>query len=346
MPNVVGAGGLSALVKSGLTVRGKPVVVAGSGPLLLAVAAEVRRHGASIVCLAEQAGFGSLARFGAALPWLAPAKLIQGLAYQYALRGVRYRPHCWPVRAIGSDRVEAVELTDGRRRWTERCDYLACGFGLVPSLELPRLLGCRTEVAHTPGAADSPETGGIKGLPGEPGEGPKPARRESRPTVAEATWTTFVRVGELQETSVPHVFCAGEPTGIGGAERAVIEGQIAGLAASGREAEARRLLTARERQERFTAALARAFALRPELKLLADLDTIVCRCEDVPRAALESCTGWHEAKLHTRCGMGPCQGRICGGATRVLFGWDADSIRPPVLPVSVGALLQSAAGSR
>ena len=42
LPNVTGAGGLQALVKCGLPIRGKCVVIAGSGPLLLAVAAYLR----------------------------------------------------------------------------------------------------------------------------------------------------------------------------------------------------------------------------------------------------------------------------------------------------------------
>ena len=48
LPNVMGAGGLQALVKSGLPIRGKRVVVAGTGPLLLAVASYLRRQGAEI----------------------------------------------------------------------------------------------------------------------------------------------------------------------------------------------------------------------------------------------------------------------------------------------------------
>ncbi len=295
LPNVMGVGGLGTLVKGGLPVGGKRVVVAGSGPLLMAVAAELKEHSAHVVCIAEQAGWGSLLRFASALPRLAPAKLAQALAYQWKLAGVRFRAGCWPVRAVGKEHLESVELTNGKRTWTERCDYLACGFGLIPGIELPLLLGCRAE------------NGGVA-------------------------------VDALQRTSVEGVYCAGEPTGIGGADRSLAEGQVAGLAAAGREAEARRLFAGRDRQLRFGAALARAFALRPELKRLAEPETLVCRCEDVAFQRLECCQSWQEAKLHTRCGMGACQGRVCGGATRVLFGWDNHAIRPPVLPVSVGAL--------
>ena len=61
LPNVMGAGGLQAMVKCGLPVRGKRVVVAGTGPLLLAVAAYLRKHGAEIPMICEQASWNSLA---------------------------------------------------------------------------------------------------------------------------------------------------------------------------------------------------------------------------------------------------------------------------------------------
>jgi hypothetical protein len=41
---------------------------------------------------------------------------------------------------------------------------------------------------------------------------------------------------------------------------------------------------------------------------------------------------WRSAKLHTRCGMGPCQGRVCGPAAEFLFGWKPESVRPPLFP--------------
>src|SRR5437899_4299854 len=54
LPNVMGAGGLQAMVKAGLPIRGKRVVVAGTGPLLLAVAAYLRKQGAKILVICEQ----------------------------------------------------------------------------------------------------------------------------------------------------------------------------------------------------------------------------------------------------------------------------------------------------
>lgn len=41
------------------------------------------------------------------------------------------------------------------------------------------------------------------------------------------------------------------------------------------------------------------------------------------------------------CGLGACQGRADGGAAQFLFGWDNNSVRPPVFPGSVGALISA-----
>ena len=141
-----------------------------------------------------------------------------------------------------------------------------------------------------------------------------------------------MQVDDYQRTSVPGIFCAGEPTGIGGLELSLVEGQIAGLAAAGRETAAQPLFAEREKLRRFARVLDRTFTLRAELRSLPLPETIVCRCEDVTCSHLAPHTSWRAAKLQTRCGMGPCQARICGPAAGFLFGWAQDSIRPPVFP--------------
>ena len=117
------------------------------------------------------------------------------------------------------------------------------------------------------------------------------------------------------------------------------EGVIAGCAAVGRVSQARRYFPERKRQRRFAAALNRAFELRSELKQLADAATLICRCEDVPFERLRNFDSWRAAKLHTRCGMGPCQGRVCGAAAEFLFGWGMETARPPVFPARIESLI-------
>jgi hypothetical protein len=113
------------------------------------------------------------------------------------------------------------------------------------------------------------------------------------------------------------------------------------LAAAGRASEAARLFGKRRRWHDFRRSLSAAFRLREELKTIAASDTLVCRCEDVSFGRLRQFSSWREAKLQTRCGMGPCQGRICGGATRTLFGWGLESVRPPILPSRIETLIET-----
>jgi NADPH-dependent 2,4-dienoyl-CoA reductase/sulfur reductase-like enzyme len=294
LPNVMGAGGLQALAKSGLPLEGKRVVIAGSGPLLLAVAKYMRDHGAKVRAIAEQASHPSVIGFGLQLA-RHPGKLAQAMQLKAALFGLRYLTSCWPVSAHGGERLESVTLERRGKRWEEPCDYLACGFGLIPNLELPALLGCRMGPAG-------------------------------------------VAVDRYQETSVAGVYAAGEVTGIGGLELALSEGEIAGYAAADRHDAAHRLFSARDSHRAFAEALERAFALRPELRRLPADDTLICRCEDVSFGRVRACAGWRDAKLHTRCGMGPCQGRVCGAAVEFLIGWKSESVRPPIFPAPVGSL--------
>jgi len=142
----------------------------------------------------------------------------------------------------------------------------------------------------------------------------------------------------VQQATITNVFAAGEPTGIAGLESALLTGNIAGLAAAGKIEEAKALLPRRQKSERFRAQLRSAFALRPELLNLAQPDTIVCRCEDVTFETLKAYESWSEAKRQTRCGMGACQGRVCGPATEALFGWNTSSVRPPLFPVPLSAM--------
>lgn len=293
LPNVMGAGGLQALAKSGLPIAKKKIVIAGSGPLLLAVAKYLKDHGADVVLVAEQARQGALVSFGMRLA-AHPGKLRQAVSLRAALLGTPYLTSCWPVSAEGANQLEAVTLHWNGKTWTERCDYLACGFGLVPNTEVAALLGCRLRAG--------------------------------------------VETDEWQQTSVPGVYSAGEAAGVGGLDLALVEGEIAGFAAAGAAAEARALFAWRDRSRRFAAALERAFTLREELKSLPDDETLLCRCEDVAMGRVRSCSGWREAKLHTRCGMGPCQGRVCGGAAEFLLGWKVGSVRPPVFPARIEGL--------
>jgi len=294
LPNVMGAGGLQALAKSGLDISGKRIVIAGTGPLLLAVAAYARQCGAKVVAICEQTTRPLMARFALKMT-LVPGKAAEAVRLAYNLRGIPHWTDCWPVAAFGNRRLESVRISRQGQTSEIECDYLACGFHLIPNIELPRMCGCRLE-------------------------------------------NGFVQVDEYQQTSIAGTFCAGEPTGIGGLELALVAGEIAGYAATNWEDRARHLFSKRARYQKVVRILQDAFPLRPELKNLARPDTLVCRCEDVSHQQLREHSSWRGAKLHARCGMGPCQGRVCAPAAQFLFGWEIDSVRPPLFPVRCSSL--------
>jgi NADPH-dependent 2,4-dienoyl-CoA reductase/sulfur reductase-like enzyme len=266
---------LQAFVKSGLNISGKRVVVAGTGPLLLAVAAGLRRADARIVAVVEQAPLRRLGRFSLNLLVGHTGKLIEGAGYGWSILGTPYWTGSWAVGALGDERLRKVRVSSGSQVVEVEADMLAAGFHLVPNTELAQLLHCECERG-------------------------------------------YVIVNPMQQTSLEGVYCVGEATGIGGVEKALIEGRIAALAVSGQMNEARSLTRLRNRHMHFVDELASAFRLRDELRTLATNETVVCRCEDVSHGTLAACHSWREAKLHTRCGMGPFQGRVCGPATQFL----------------------------
>jgi D-hydroxyproline dehydrogenase subunit alpha len=304
LPGVFGAGGLQALVKGGWPIRGRRVLVAGTGPLLLAAASTLRREGARVVGLVEEARSDDLARFAGALA-AHPRKALQALRLGASLLGVHFIRASRVVAAEGARRVERVLLEgEGGRSRTIDCDALAAGWGLIPQTELAQSLGCSLE----------PRLGALA-----------------------------IVVDAAQRTSVDGVLAVGECTGVAGAVAAQLQGETAGrIVAAGLGAAARRPFehAARlAREQAFAAAVASTFAPPADwAKRLRD-DTLVCRCEDVPWSALRSQPDLRSAKLATRCGMGHCQGRLCHDTLAAVMHWPRLPLRPPLSPAPLAALL-------
>lgn len=341
LPGVVGAGGAQAMLKSGLVLPGRRIVVAGSGPLLLAVAGSLAAAGAKVPAVVEAAGYAGYARNPRTLA-ANPGKLFEGAVHGAALlrHGLRPRTRSAVTEAHGTDRVEAVTVSRLDRDWrpvpgTGRriaCDALAVGHGLVPQLELATGLGCATH--RTPDG------------------------------------TYALVLDDRQRTSVPGVWAAGEAGGVGGAQLALAEGELAALtiAAVSRSAvrpDARRAVALRRTRSRlraFAAVMAAAHRPGPGWPDWLSDDTDVCRCEEVPAGEVRAAVadlGAHDArtvKLFTRAGMGWCQGRMCGPAVDCLAGADsyADACtdagagpdrRPLSCPVPLAALSEPATPS-
>jgi thioredoxin reductase/bacterioferritin-associated ferredoxin len=312
LPGVVTAGAAQSLAKAESVLPGRRIVIAGSGPFLLPVAQELSVRGAEIVAVAEATRRREWARAGPRM-LRHPARLRDYVAYRARLRRM---PFLWGhviVRADGDRRVESVTLARADRAWrpraaTERTfavDAVATAYGFLPSIELARALGCAVD-----GEAVVHDDG--------------------------------------MRTTVPHVFVAGEVAGLGGAELALAEGEIAGHAAAGsRERSA--TLRRRRHAAHFAGVLADLFGPRPGLLELADGATTLCRCEDVTVDELDAAIAagartLGELKVATRCGQGPCQGRICAHLVAARAPEPGDALfgpRPPLRPISLETLVEA-----
>jgi NADPH-dependent 2,4-dienoyl-CoA reductase/sulfur reductase-like enzyme len=293
LPNVMGCGGAQAMMKGGMSVAGKKVVVAGSGPLLLAVAWSFAQAGAELKAIVEQVPGGKLNKFAMSL-LSQPSKLLQGIKYRLGTLKAPFITGSWISEAHGSSELEAVSVSGAKEQKFD-CDILACGFGLVPNSEFAVLQGCDTK-------------------------------------------EDFVVVDDNQCSSVEDVWCIGELTGIGGVDKALLEGEIAGLAVSGEKTD--HLQSKRAKCSKFTQKLAEVYALNPSIKKLSHDDTLVCRCEDVSYGELKEHKSQRSAKLYTRCGMGACQGRICSAACGELFSWQRNKVSTPLIPLPLSAFTE------
>ncbi len=333
LPGVFTAGGAQSLVKTQRVLPGENVLLAGTGPLQLALANQITEAGGRVVAIAEA---------GRIENWLALIRRALGqwqligdaVHYLYGVRkaGIPlWRRHII-VEARGQGQVEEAVVAEVDKNWrpkpgtyrTLKVDTLCVGYGFVPSVELTRLAECEHRY--------EPLLGG---------------------------WIP-VRNNHM-ETTVPDVYAVGDCTGIAGSLVAIEEGRIAGLAAARSlgylpSGEARkRMVPSRVRLaglQRLREVLDGISVPRPGLYELAKQDTLVCRCEEitlgeVKTALSDGATDMKEVKRMTRMGMGNCQGRMCGPAMQEIMarekGLSPDSIgylnpRPPVRPIPLGVL--------
>ena len=206
LPGVFTAGGAQALLKGNLVLPGRRVVVAGTGPLLLPVATGLATAGAKVLALYEANNIRGYAKNP--LPLLSnPTKLAEGLDYARQLTRARIPVHTGRmiIEAQGTDALEAVVAArpDGTDPQRIRCDSLAIGYGLAPQIDLALTLGAAT--THL------------------------------------SDGTIALRVNTTQRTTIPGLYAAGEAAGVAGAETALLEGEIAGLAVAQAAARARRV---------------------------------------------------------------------------------------------------------
>ena len=323
LPGVVTAGGAQALLKGHGVLVGDRIVVAGTGPFLLPVAAALAEAGARVLGVFEANSPLGFARRPAAVARNL-AKLTEGAGYLRVLRRHRIPFHARKavVAAHGDDRVRAVTVATLDRAWhvVDRqeiaCDAVAVGYGFTPQLDLPLQLGCDTHL--------------------------------------DADGSLVATADDHQRASVPDVYLAGEVCGVGGAQLSLVEGAIAGTHAAG-GTPGPRLFRRRAALRAFAAAMHHTYPVPGGWQTWLAGDTVVCRCEEVPVATIHrsivdlGATDPRAVKLLARPGMGLCQGRVCGYATACLTAGERPptaselrgiASRPVAQPITLGRLAE------
>jgi NADPH-dependent 2,4-dienoyl-CoA reductase/sulfur reductase-like enzyme len=332
LPGVLTPGAAQALLKGSQVAVGSRVVVAGAGPFLLPVAASLLAAGVRVAGVYEA---GAPLRYGRRPGAIALGKLREAAGYAATLarHRVPYRTRHAVVAAWGASAVSGVDVArldpagyavPGSRRMVE-CDAVAVGYGFTPQLELPLALGCATRM--------------------------------------DVDGSLVLAVDPAGRTTVPGVYAAGEVTGVGGADLALVEGRLVGavvvMDSGGRgplaDPELTALLGRRTGQRRFARLMHEVHAPPAGWLSWLEPETLVCRCEEVPVARVRAAvTEWGATDARTvkglcRPGMGWCQGRVCGYATAALTAQlvgrplAADDLRsfarrPIAVPVTLGTL--------
>ena len=335
LPGVMTPGGAQSMVKSMKIIPGGRILIAGSGPFLLVVAALLHAAGAEVVGVVETARRRDAIPHFAGL--LSNIKLLQqGRHYLNQLRKAGIPLH-WGhlvTRAEGAETVERVKISacdaSGKpcgEESTIDVDTLCVGYGFIPRTELTQMANCKMEYRELLGG-----------------------------------W--IPRVDQTLSTSVPGVRVAGDGGGVAGAIVAELEGTLSGLAAAyslgglsqmAYDTKAGPVTKQLRKMQRFRLALDRIYRIRPGLLDLACSDTTICRCEEISRKEMEDGiqfggTNISTLKVITRIGMGPCQGKMCWPmVARLIAEQEGKSVeeigdlraRPPIGPLNMTDLLNA-----
>jgi NADPH-dependent 2,4-dienoyl-CoA reductase/sulfur reductase-like enzyme len=325
LPGVMSAGGAQALLKSSGLVPAGRVVLAGTGPLLWLLAAQLLRAGAAIAAILETTLAANYLPAVRHLPaFLCSPYLAKGIALMAQVRGkARVIGGVKGISALGTDQLRQVSFLTQKGWQREECDHLILHQGVVPDVNLAMSIGIKHRW--------------------------------------DAVQLCFVpELDAVGNSSVAGIAVAGDGAGIAGARIAEERGRLAALAAIGAlggggfndVASARSIGRSLSRHARGRSFLDALYRPARPMRVPASDAVLVCRCEEVTAGQIRDavglgCTGPNQVKSFLRCGMGPCQGRQCGltvteliaqarGVTPQEVGYYR--LRPPIKPISLGEL--------
>jgi thioredoxin reductase/bacterioferritin-associated ferredoxin len=327
LPGVILAGAALSLVKTQYILPGKRILLCGTGPLQWVLANRLINAGAEITGVLDANQFPWMGWRFASNVWGQWERLKEGWdsIKNMSKTGVFIQWGKSILRAEGNGKVERAVIgkPGSSKVKTLDVDTICLGYGFVPSSQLSLQAGC-----------------------------------DHKYDIKTNSYTA-VRDDWLQ-TTLPGIFIAGDGSGIGGKDVAILEGRLAGMGAArmmGLDVEPdeeKRLRRELINQRRFTAVLDGLFPFPRKMWDLISEDVTVCRCEevtvgDVQQAVKEGATTLNAVKAITRAGMGRCQGRMCSGpVTHIISQASGKDVawvgyatpRPPVFPVPVEGLLE------
>jgi NADPH-dependent 2,4-dienoyl-CoA reductase/sulfur reductase-like enzyme len=300
---------------------GRRIVLAGSGPLLTLVAAQLLKAGAVVAAVLDTAPLAAQIRGGLAMARARPAVTARGLALRARL-GRRYRAGVTLKRIeAGPQGPRALHWRDawGRNHATY-CDAVALGWHLRAETALADLAGAGFDWSEA--------------------------------------WAQWLPRADAEGRAGAGLYLAGDGLRILGADGAEIAGRLAAhacladlglpVAAADQARDLRRLA----RMRRFAEGVAHAFPWPSEMVRALSDETVLCRCEGVTAGELRATlplSGAEANRLKSlgRVGMGRCQGRYCQLAGAELIA-AASGIapgavgrlraQPPVRPAPISAL--------
>lgn len=328
LPGVMTAGAAQIMMKSRGAIPKGRIALAGSGPLLLLVAHQLAQAGANIVAFLETTRTIDYIKAVPFLPMAlgAPRLLAKGLALKAALRKFNV-PHYTGVHDLkcsGSETFKSISFKSAHTTHEVIADKLLLHEGIVPNVQISR----QVELDHS--------------------------------------WNTAQRywqpvLDEWGHSSADHIFVAGDGGSINGAKIAAAKGALAAIKIAREHNKImhtelnalahahRRIISA---EKRIRPLLNQLYQPAQSVIVPTDPETLVCRCEEVSVADINEavqlgCDGPNQLKSHTRCGMGPCQGRMCGLTASELIAAHRKvsveqvgyyRIRSPIKPISLGML--------
>lgn len=323
LPGVMSVGAAQIALKSAGLLPEGPVVLAGTGPLLYLYASQVLAAGGAIDAILDTTPRGNWRQaVPYLLPFLASSYAWKGLGLLFKVtRAVQIFHAVTALEITGGDRADGVSFTAGGKTISLAAKSVFLHQGVIPHANLANAAGCAMRWNDRQKCF----------APVVDGEG---------------------------RSSEPAIFIAGDGNGIGGAVVAEFDGRIAGLAAGlevlGKEPskDLHHYRQLRQKALRGRTFIDLLYQPSQPFRTPAEDDIIACRCEEVSvgairMAAAGDVAGPNQLKTMLRCGMGPCQGRMCAATVTELLA-DAQQrpqtevgtyrLRAPIKPVPLSEI--------